>query len=102
MQVDFGGLEVIQDWGWTPIQLAEKVDQFRERTIKGMTPECFGDREFFGELMFENPDGWKIIYPDPRQYGALTLPRRVDVSRPEDAIVLRFIGLNWNVAENLD
>lgn len=109
MQVDFGGLEVIQDWGWTPIQLAEKVDQFRERTIKGMTPECFGDREFFGELMFENPDGWKIIYDENRtilgfwQLLPLTeegfqmaVHGQICADRIEDRIVPKLMPGNWH------
>ena len=40
-------------------------------------------------------DGWLIRYPDPRQYGALSLPRRIEVSRSEQDIRLVFVGLNW-------
>jgi outer membrane lipoprotein LolB len=78
---------------------------YLEFWIRGLPAPDFKAELTFNELnqLSEiSQDGWKIIYPDPRQYGALTLPRRVDVSRHEDAIVLRFIGLNWNVAESLD
>ena len=39
--------------------------------------------------------GWHISYTDPRQYGPLHLPRRVEVSNPSQRIRLRFIGLTW-------
>lgn len=42
-------------------------------------------------------DGWTVTYPDPRQYGELTLPRRVDMSRDNEEVRLRFVGLNWNL-----
>jgi outer membrane lipoprotein LolB len=42
-------------------------------------------------------DGWTVNYPDPRQYGELTLPRRVDVTRPLDDVRLRFVGLSWTL-----
>ena len=38
---------------------------------------------------------WTINLSDMRQYGALSLPRRVELTRPRNAIRLRFIGLNW-------
>jgi len=40
---------------------------------------------------------WTINLSDMRQYGALSLPRRVELTRPRNAIRLRFIGLNWTV-----
>lgn len=42
-------------------------------------------------------DGWTVSYPDLRQYGEITLPRRVEVTRPQNDIRLRFIGLNWSL-----
>ena len=38
---------------------------------------------------------WTINLSDMRQYGALSLPRRVELTRPRNDIRLRFIGLNW-------
>ena len=38
---------------------------------------------------------WTINLSDMRQYGALSLPRRVELTRPRNAIRLRFIGLDW-------
>ena len=38
---------------------------------------------------------WTINLSDMRQYGALNLPRRVELTRPRNDIRLRFIGLNW-------
>ncbi len=42
-------------------------------------------------------EGWTIRYIDPRQYGELTLPRRVEVTPPQNDIRLRFVGLNWSL-----
>ena len=42
-------------------------------------------------------DGWVIDYSDLRQYGELSLPRQVEVSRPSDDVRLRFVGLNWSL-----
>lgn len=47
-------------------------------------------------------DGWTVQYTDPRQYGELTLPRRVDVTRPRDDVRLLFIGLDWTVNNEID
>ncbi len=38
---------------------------------------------------------WTIDLSDMRQYGSLSLPRRVELTRPRNDIRLRFIGLNW-------
>lgn len=40
-------------------------------------------------------EDWTIILSDMRQYGAVSLPRRVELTRPRNDIRLRFIGLNW-------
>lgn len=44
-------------------------------------------------------DGWSVIYSDMRQYEQLSLPRRVDVSRDAGDVRLRFVGLDWTLAE---
>lgn len=64
-QLNFGGLSEVKSWDWSPSDLAKQIDRFRDRTIKGMTPECFGDADFFGELLFENEMAWKLIYDRP-------------------------------------
>lgn len=38
---------------------------------------------------------WTINLSDMRQYGAISLPRRVDLTRPRNDIRLRFFRLNW-------
>ena len=41
-------------------------------------------------------EGWQVRYDDLRQYnGGLSLPRRVEVSKPDEGIRLRFVGLTW-------
>lgn len=65
--INFGGLNEIKSWGWSPTSLARQIDAFRDRTIAGMTPECFGDPDFFGQLLFENELAWKIIYGQPEE-----------------------------------
>lgn len=42
---------------------------------------------------------WTINLSDMRQYGPISLPRRVDLTRPQNDIRLRFIGLNWTTGE---
>lgn len=42
-------------------------------------------------------DGWTVSYPDPRQYGDIVLPRRVDMSRANEDVRLRFVGLSWTL-----
>ena len=44
-------------------------------------------------------DGWSVIYSDMRQYEQLSLPRRVDVSREAGDVRLRFVGLDWTLAD---
>ena len=54
----------------------------------------FNDLNQLSEL---TQDGWTVSFPDPRQYGDISLPRRVEVTRPLDDVRLVFIGLNWNL-----
>jgi outer membrane lipoprotein LolB len=42
-------------------------------------------------------DGWTVSYPDPRQYGDMVLPRRVDMNRDGENVRLRFVGLSWTL-----
>lgn len=42
---------------------------------------------------------WTINLSDMRQYGPISLPRRVELTRPRNDIRLRFVGLNWTTAE---
>ncbi len=41
--------------------------------------------------------GWSISYPDPRQYGELSLPGEIVVVRSADDVRLRFVGLRWTL-----
>jgi hypothetical protein len=43
-----------------------------------------------------------VIYTDPRDYDGIALPRRVEVTRPRDDVRLRFVGLNWTLAPELE
>ncbi|PCI80988.1 MAG: outer membrane lipoprotein LolB [SAR86 cluster bacterium] len=70
--------------------------------IKGLPSP---DSEFqlsFNELnqltTIEQAD-WTIILSDMRQYGPISLPRRVDLTRPRNDIRLRFFRLNWTADE---
>jgi len=42
---------------------------------------------------------WTINLSDMRQYGPISLPRRVDLTRPRNDIRLRFFRLNWTADE---
>lgn len=66
-QLLFGGLNEIRSWGWSPLQLATVINEFRKRTISGLTSQSFVAPDFFGELLFENDKTWKIIYEEPGQ-----------------------------------
>jgi len=70
--------------------------------IKGLPAP---DSEFqlsFNELnqltTIEQAD-WTINLSDMRQYGPISLPRAVELTRPRNDIRLRFIGLNWTADE---
>ena len=49
------------------------------------------------QLVQFNQEEWTVSYSDIRQYGDLTLPRRIEMTRPRNDIRLRFVGLNWTV-----
>ena len=73
---------------------------YLEFWIRGLpAPSSRADLSFneLNQLSELTQDGWTVSYPDPRQYGDISLPRRVDVSRPQDDVSLRFIGLNWTL-----
>ncbi len=44
-------------------------------------------------------EGWTVSLLDMRQYGELSLPRRVELTRPRNDIQLTFFGLNWTTEE---
>lgn len=68
--------------------------------IRGLAaPQSNADMTFneLNQISLITQDEWKISYPDPRQYGELTLPREVEITRQENDIRLFFFGLNWTV-----
>ena len=70
--------------------------------IKGLPSPDSGFQLSFNELnqltTIEQAD-WTINLSDMRQYGQVSLPRRVELTRPRNDIRLRFIGLNWTTDE---
>ncbi len=73
---------------------------FLEYWIKGIpAPNTPADLTFneLNQLTKLSQFGWSVSYTDPRQYGAISLPRRVELTRPQNDIRLRFIGLNWDL-----
>lgn len=66
--------------------------------IKGLpAPDSEPQLEFneLNQLISIQQSEWTINLVDMRQYGAITLPREVVLTRPRNDIRLRFIGLNW-------
>ena len=73
---------------------------FLEYWIKGIpAPNTPADLTFneLNQLTHLSQFGWSVSYTDPRQYGAISLPRRVELTRSQNDIRLRFIGLNWEL-----
>ena len=73
---------------------------YLEYWIKGLpAPESNADLTFndLNQLSEIFQDGWTISYPDPRQYGSLSLPREVELTRSQNDVRLRFLGLNWTL-----
>tara|TARA_B110000858_G_scaffold177469_1_gene212465 strand:+ start:5920 stop:6567 length:648 start_codon:yes stop_codon:yes gene_type:complete len=66
--------------------------------IKGLPAPDSNAQLSFNELnqltTIEQAD-WTINLSDMRQYGPISLPRRVDLTRPRNDIRLRFFRLNW-------
>ena len=74
---------------------------YLEYWVRGLpSPESEAELTFneLNQLAELSQGGWTVSFPDPRQYGVISLPRRVDVSRTADDVSLRFIGLNWTLA----
>lgn len=70
--------------------------------IKGLpAPDSEAELSFneLNQLTAIAQAGWDIIFIDPRQYGAISLPRRVELRRAKNDIWLRFVGLNWTLEE---
>jgi outer membrane lipoprotein LolB len=73
--------------------------------IKGLpSPDSEANLSFneLNQLTIIEQANWTIKLSDPRQYGAISLPRRVELTRPQNDIRLRFIGLNWSGGELLN
>lgn len=73
--------------------------------IKGLpAPDLDADLSFnaLSQLTTIRQADWTITLSDPRQYGSLSLPRRLELTRPQNDIRLRFIGLNWTTGEALN
>ena len=56
----------------------------------------FNERDQLAEI---RQQGWSVSYPDPRQYGELSLPGEMEVLRSADDVRLRFVGLRWTINE---
>lgn len=52
-----------------------------------------------GQLAGIRQEGWSVSYPDPRQYGEISLPGEMEVLRSADDVRLRFVGLRWTIGE---
>lgn len=73
---------------------------YLEYWIKGIpAPGSQADLRFneLNQLVALVQDGWTVSYFDLRQYDNLSLPRRVDVTRNQNDIRLRFFRLNWEL-----
>ncbi len=73
--------------------------------IKGLpSPDLQADLSFneLNQLTTIKQAHWTINLGDPRQYGSISLPRRVELTRSQNDIRLRFIGLNWSGDEAFD
>lgn len=73
--------------------------------IKGLpSPDSDADLSFneLNQLTTIKQAEWTINLSDPRQYGNINLPRRVELTRPQNDIRLRFIGLNWTTGDSLN
>ena len=73
-----------------------------EYWIRGLpAPDSGAELDFneFNRLRALRQDGWSVLYGDPRQYGELSLPGTVDLSRNVGGVRLRFVGLRWNIGE---
>lgn len=78
---------------------------YLEYWIKGLpAPDSDADLTFneLNQLSEIYQDGWTVSYTDPRQYGSLSLPRRVELTRPQNDIRLLFVGLNWTLDEAIN
>lgn len=74
---------------------------YLEYWIKGLpAPGTPADLHFneLNQLTELVQQGWTVSYTDLRQYGELSLPRRVELTRPENDIRLRFFRLTWTLA----
>ena len=70
--------------------------------IKGLpAPGSEAQLDFneLNQLTTIRQEDWTISLSDMRQYGEVSLPRRVELTRPRNDIRLRFIGLNWTTDE---
>ncbi|MFT6094764.1 MAG: outer membrane lipoprotein LolB [Pseudohongiellaceae bacterium] len=73
---------------------------YLEYWIKGIpAPGSRSDLRFneLNQLIALTQDGWTVSYSDLRQYGNLSLPRRVDVTGNQNDIRLKFFRLNWQL-----
>ena len=78
---------------------------YLEYWIKGIpSPESEAQLEFnvLEQLSSIRQAGWTITYSDSRQYGPLSLPARIELTRPQNDIRMRFIGLNWTLNSDVD
>ena len=73
--------------------------------IKGLPSPVSTAQLSFNELnqltTIEQAD-WTINLSDMRQYGPISLPRDVVLTRPRNGIRLRFFGLNWTTGALTD
>lgn len=66
-ELSVADLNDVRDWGWTPLRLAQELNDFRLRSIPNLSPDRQRDAAGYGTLFFDYPDAWRILITGPEQ-----------------------------------
>lgn len=60
-------LNDVREWGWTPLRLAEELNDFRLRSIADLVADRQRPAAAYGTSFFDHPDTWRILVTGPEQ-----------------------------------
>lgn len=65
--ISVAGLDDVRRWGWTPLRLAQELNDFRVRSISEISADCQRRPERWGTIHFDFPETWRILTTGPEQ-----------------------------------
>lgn len=66
-ELSVASLDDVRSWGWSPLRLAQELNDFRARSISELAGVSQRPAEQWSNIFFEYPDTWRILTTGPEK-----------------------------------